>query len=795
MKKVIPIIMVLNLLLSLCLFELRVSASSFSDSAITVKLSAYLGNKSAVGVSLTGKYVVEADNRVLDGTYDIKSESGQLALYKNGTRIKTYGASLKVKPQVYNTDHIISINGRKYLGEMRFEVEDGSYIRPYNTLPVEDYLKGVVSQEMSPSWGSIGGMEALKAQAIAARTYAQGVTPIDDGETDQVYTGYYWYANTNIAVEETQGLVLRYSGKVIGANALYSSSNGGKTLSKVNSWGDASWNHVPYLQVKEDPYDAESTGIGNKNVNWSFSITNKQIDTTNLDLAQPAIWWNVANEVQADSAIMANIKNWLKNNGYVKNNYEIKIVSIPELSFDVNVPPNQTINGHIKVNYWLRDTGTDNILMEKGQIKEFSTVIDTRAYTIRSMIGSTFMKSPYIKNVQDYGEKFIVNGGGWGHGIGMSQWGAFQMSKDGKNFMDILNFYYPGTTIDDVLGPTVTDFTAVINDAKIVTFKYKLDEETTTTISLNRPQKTILTNSVQQPGNVQFTWDAGSLPEGDYTFTIVMKDKSGNVTEGNGSFVIAGSNPVEDVEPIKLTLTAAKTYLYNGPNGEGNTGQALSPQIVYANAREGDWYLINTWIGPKWIEVVDSVPPTEQEPDDEITKITLLDKTNLYSSASINQKADSSVSPQTVTVVEHKDDWFKIKTWIGEKWVKPERFSVAVNKKIELTQRDSIYLNPKVSEGAVSSLLPQTVTAIAEAPGTGWYQIKTWLGPMWIQPKQAINQSILLNSKTNIYNNPDLGEKPFSSLSPQTVRAINKIGNTGWYQINTWVGPKWIFTN
>ena len=50
------------------------------------------------------------------------------------------------------------------------------------------------------------------------------------------------------------------------------------------------------------------------------------------------------------------------------------------------------------------------------------------------MIGSTKMKSPYIKSIQDNGTKITVNGGGWGHGIGMSQYGAYQMSKEGKNF-------------------------------------------------------------------------------------------------------------------------------------------------------------------------------------------------------------------------------------------------------------------------------------------------------------------------------------------------------------------------
>lgn len=167
----------------------------------------------------------------------------------------------------------------------------------------------------------------------------------------------------------------------------------------------------------------------------------------------------------------------------------------------------------------------------------------------------------------------------------------------------------------------------------------------------------------------------------------------------------------------------------------------------------------------------------------------------MYSSADARQKAVSSLAPQTVTVVGQKGNWFKIKTWIGDKWIKPERYLVSVDKKIKLAEIENIYRQPASTEKAVDALSPQTVTVIAGIPGTGWYQIKTWLGPMWILPKEAINQSIKLNSITNIYNHPNLGEKPYSSLAPQMVKAIYKIGNTGWYQINTWVGPKWIFIN
>ena len=100
MKKLIPIFFVFNLLMAFCLpFGFNVSASSSTDSMINVKLSAYLGNQSSIDLSITGKYKVEEDGLVLNGTYKLTAdEKGQLILYQNGAKVKNYGASFTVNP-------------------------------------------------------------------------------------------------------------------------------------------------------------------------------------------------------------------------------------------------------------------------------------------------------------------------------------------------------------------------------------------------------------------------------------------------------------------------------------------------------------------------------------------------------------------------------------------------------------------------------------------------------------------------------------------------------------------------
>lgn len=128
---------------------------------------------------------------------------------------------------------------------------------------MEDYLKGVVPSEMPSGWE----LEALKAQAIAARSYAfanlgkRGSLGYDlkDTPEDQAYGGASAEtAKTNNAVDETSGLVLTYNYKVI--SAFYSASAGGQTVSNGQAWGG---NDLPYIRsVKSFDDNVKKNGHG-----------------------------------------------------------------------------------------------------------------------------------------------------------------------------------------------------------------------------------------------------------------------------------------------------------------------------------------------------------------------------------------------------------------------------------------------------------------------------------------------------------------------------------------------------
>jgi SpoIID/LytB domain protein len=392
------------------------------------------------------------DSSILSSVrYSVKSEAGRLTLYKGTQKIKDFGSNSFTVGTTYSNQNKINIYGsptKTYLGNMEFVLENGN-VRPINkNLPVEDYIKGVVPIEMSPSWN----VEALKAQAVAARTFVKRYDGgmIDDTQGYQVYGGYYggstgYASKLDSVVDGTRDMVLRSNGNLI--TALFSSSNGGKILSNTNTYGN-SRKDFPYFETKEDPYDSNQYSL-NPYKNWSVTIYNNQIDLTGLDLTQPDSWWNKVAENSTNSTIIQNLKNGLINTyKYIDPKYEIKIVSVPELAFTTSFTSDERIDGHLKLIYLLKDTTTGTyVLDENGAIKLNELNVDRRAYDIRSMIGSTIMRSPNIKEVQNNSDNWTFIGGGWGHGIGMSQFGANEMARQGINYVDILQFYYPGTSL------------------------------------------------------------------------------------------------------------------------------------------------------------------------------------------------------------------------------------------------------------------------------------------------------------------------------------------------------------
>ena len=436
-----------SLLIGILAFSLSMQGVQAAGETVSVKLVNYIKDKTVVSFNVYGSYQIEGSDVVIDSsrqnTYSVKAEAGDVILYRGSSKLKNFGSSMKLVPTITNAmDSFVEIGDKRYLGGMAFTIE-GKYIRPINSLQMEEYLKGLVPSEMPASWGEErnGGMEALKAQSVAARTFALAHSgqELTDSEGSQVYKGYNWYATTNAAVDETAGKVLKYGGNYIGA--FYSSTNGGMVMSNRNSWGS---NLVPYLQSKADPYDEK---IKTNYDYWGYTLGKKQIEKENLDLKNPASWWSTTSELSTDATEIKHMKSWLISKNKLSSSDEIKITDITNLSF--TQPPftsDDVLKGSMEIHYFLKNK--DGFVMNSnGELEEKTMEIKDTSYNLRFMIGTTIMKSPYVKRIEENDDSFIVSGSGYGHGIGMSQYGAYQQSKEGRTYDQILSFYYPGTDL------------------------------------------------------------------------------------------------------------------------------------------------------------------------------------------------------------------------------------------------------------------------------------------------------------------------------------------------------------
>ncbi|MRG85607.1 SpoIID/LytB domain-containing protein [Salinibacillus xinjiangensis] len=393
---------------------------------VSVKLVNYIQNTSEMNIKLKGDYLTLSPTlKLKEGVkYKLIVKQGELYIKDSSGRKKIPG-SFTLIPESYD-QNLIYINDRPYQGAMDFTIENEKYIRPINQLHLEDYLKGVVPFEVFSEWD----LEALKAQSLAARTYAlmhlNGEQQMDDTIKFQVYGGFSTFERTNQAVEETKGEIITHNGKPI--HAFYSASNGGHTESNGNAWGGSD---ISYYPIKPDPYDPKEP--------WEITLHKQQLPTEYFLFAWefPGIWKHFE---EKNKEITANIKSWLQSQGYQNT----KILSIPHFSIsNQQTESGRSINGSITIRFMYQLPG-NFVLMDQISLD------DVPLTKIRPMIGGSIFRSYLITSFDSSGSAYQMKGNGYGHGVGMSQWGAQQMARAGKSYKQIIQFYFPGTKISSV---------------------------------------------------------------------------------------------------------------------------------------------------------------------------------------------------------------------------------------------------------------------------------------------------------------------------------------------------------
>ena len=317
----------------------------------------------------------------------VKKENNTTSLFFDKNKQKIYDLKNKVKLVVKSSDgRGIWVGQKRYSGILNLLVLD-SEILVINILGIEKYLSSVVGSEMPAKWP----LEALKAQAIASRTYAlkqkgNPIYDIDSTQKNQVYNGLESRTYKTVrAVRSTRSLVLTYKNKLI--NALFHSSSGGMTENSQDVWK----NEYPYLSSVRD-FDRN-----NPKLQWK-----KKFSSGELQKLFPEIGGIKKIEILN-----------ITNTGRVKNvkifgKYGSDQISGVDIRKRMNLKSTFMRFKFIKDKKYISDNDNSNNPIEKT---------------------------------------LIVFGQGSGHGVGMSQWGARYMASKGQKAERILKHFYKGVRI------------------------------------------------------------------------------------------------------------------------------------------------------------------------------------------------------------------------------------------------------------------------------------------------------------------------------------------------------------
>ena len=334
----------------------------------------------------------------ISGPYRVKDSKGR-PLFRGmriAASVKPASGGIQLGPQIFHDTPItveseasgIKIDGKLYRQAVVLWLENNQTLSVINAISVEEYLKGVLPHEVSPSWP----IDALKAQAVASRTYAlfkalengSERSHLSKGVMSQVYGGSAAeHPATTRAIEETRGEILTYRGKIF--PAYFHSTCGGATTR-----ADFLWDVEPHPSLE---------GVqcnfcwASKHTRWDARFGLKEIEKR------------------------------LRLRGF-------SILGVTEI---------RTAE--------LDKTGRARFIdvMHAGGKTRF------HSNDFRLWVDPLKLKSTWIQRIQITGGAAIIEGRGWGHGVGLCQYGTKQLGELGYSYRQILDYYYPESEIRKIL--------------------------------------------------------------------------------------------------------------------------------------------------------------------------------------------------------------------------------------------------------------------------------------------------------------------------------------------------------
>ncbi len=338
------------------------------------------------------------------------------------------------------SDGLLSYNGRVFRGTLELAKDDEGDMIVVNEVDTASYLASVVGSEEPTTWMP----EALASQAIAARTYLvthlhrHGAYDLEGDTRDQEYDGLGGEDRSTVrAVERTAGMVATYGGAPI--EALYSANAGGITEDSENVYANA----LPYLRSVPSPGDevAEASAWGHTSWQWTTEYTAPQLRgylrARGVDIGDPQRI-ELGRLTGTGRVVSAKIvgSSGSRDIGKDASRYYFGLRST---LYTVTIHPEETeIVG---------TTDTKRI----RELELLSATVDRSYYvTTRDPDRSwTLRITGWLYRLP---ARFVFTGKGYGHGVGMSQWGAQGMALGGASAEEILRHYYQGIAITNVGG-------------------------------------------------------------------------------------------------------------------------------------------------------------------------------------------------------------------------------------------------------------------------------------------------------------------------------------------------------
>lgn len=383
-----------------------------------------LGSPSRLDLTVAGSYSLGGDlSRSFSSgtslTVNFNSASGQLTLSQNGVVIYM-GGDFSLRRHSTSGVNGLKIaqareSGNPYPGDLSFQAvkqSGGSYkLYVIAHVYIEDYLYGVVPYEM----GNSSSVEALKAQAVAARTYtvrmmsrrASGRYDVVDTTSDQVYRGTpSGNANCVTAIDSTRGIVLQYGGEYV--MTYYSASNGGQTESAPHGVGSGAY---AYFTVKDDPFD-----YANPSSTVKKKTVYKDLTSAYNPFGLISLLRRKAESQLGQSVTLVSLQSVTPHTP----KYEAPSRLYTKMDFELTA---RTASGSLQT-----VTVTCDIFSE-----------------LEGLLGMSIQSAKNeIWSVEETASGFSLQARRYGHGVGMSQRGAMYMGKLGYTYDEILGFYYEG---------------------------------------------------------------------------------------------------------------------------------------------------------------------------------------------------------------------------------------------------------------------------------------------------------------------------------------------------------------